>query len=91
MRLELMADPEINFYLATDDLKVETLLINKFPGKIITYKKDYSRATVKGIQDAMVDLYSLANTCKIYGSYFSSFSDMASRIGNIPLIVIRKY
>ena len=91
MRLELMADPEINFYVATDDIKVEMLLINKFPGKIITYKKDYSRATVKGIQDAMVDLYSLANTCKIYGSYFSSFSYMASRIGNIPLVIIRKH
>ena len=90
MKLELMADPGINFYLATDDLKVETLLINKFPGKIISYKKDYSRATVKGIQDAVVDLYSLANTCKIYGSYFSSFSDIASKIGDIPLIVVRK-
>lgn len=90
MQLDLMADPEINFYLATDDIEVEKILKDTFPGRVITFKKDYSRATVKGIQDAMVDLYSLANTCKIYGSYLSSFSDMASRIGDIPLIVIRK-
>lgn len=90
MLLELTADSEISFYLASDDPEVETLLVNKFPGKIITYKKKYSRTTVKGIQDAMVDLYSLSHTCKIYGSYFSSFSDLASRIGDIPLIVIRK-
>ena len=62
---------------------------NLFPGKILTYKKEFSRTDVKGVQDAVIDLYSLAASCKIYGSYFSSFSDIAARIGDIPLKVIR--
>lgn len=90
MRYEVEADPAVNFFLATDDPEVESMLIQKFAGKVCIYKKDYSRSTEKGIKDAMVDLYSLANTCKIYGSYYSSYSHLASRIGDIPLTIIRK-
>ena len=90
MRNDLQEDAAINYYVATDDKEVEIILKNLFPGKILTFAKDYSRTTVRGIQDAMVDLYSLSATCKIYGSYFSSFSDIASRIGNIPLQIIKK-
>ena len=39
---------------------------------------------------AMVDLYCLAKCSKIYGSHGSSFSDVAARIGNIPLKVMKK-
>lgn len=90
MRNDLMRDPAINYYLATDDMQVEIAIKDLFPGKILTYQKDYSRTSVKGVQDAMVDLYTLSATCKIYGSYYSSFSDIASRIGDIPLNIVRK-
>ena len=90
MRNDLSKDKEITFYLATDDEEVELILKNLFPDKILTYPKEFSRTSVKGIQDAVVDLYSLAASCKIYGSYFSSFSDIAARIGNISLEIIQK-
>ena len=89
MKDDLANDGGINYYLATDDREVETLFKNLFPGKILTYLKEFSRTDVKGVQDAVIDLYSLAASCKIYGSYFSSFSDIAARIGDIPLKVIR--
>ena len=90
MSRDLIADSETNFFLATDDAEVEKVLIKRFPGKIITYKKVYSRQEVKGVQDAMVDLYCLSRTNKIYGSFYSSFSEIASRIENIPLEIIKK-
>jgi hypothetical protein len=89
IRTDLLKDSSLNYFLATDDKEVEITLKKIFPGNIITYEKVYSRMNVEGIQDAMVDLYSLASTTKIYGSYFSSFSDMAARIGNIQLEIIQ--
>jgi len=86
----LSKDKDTTFYLATDDKEVEIILMELFPNKILTYEKEFSKTNVQGIQDAMVDLYSLSATYKIYGSYFSSFSDIAARIGNIPLEIIRK-
>lgn len=90
MARDIANDRDVNFFLATDDPAVEEMLIERFPKKIIRYKKVFSRQEVKGIQDAMVDLYCLSETNKIYGSYYSSFSEMASRIKNIPLEIIKK-
>ena len=90
MKYDLEKDSSINYFLATDDQEVEQILKGLFPGKILTYPKECSRTSVTGMQDAMVDLYSLSATSKIYGSFYSSFSDIAARIGNIPLKIIRK-
>ena len=61
-----------------------------FEGKIIVYKKEMNRDTPNGIRDAVVDLYCLSKTKYIYGSYWSSFSDIAARIGEIRLITLNK-
>ena len=90
MGKDLSDDKEINYYLSTDDSDVELFFKKKFPGRIIYYPKEFSRQSKRGIIDAMVDLYSLANTSKIYGSFESSFSDIASRIKGIPLVIVRK-
>ena len=90
MRERLDVEPNTNFFLATDDEQVELYLMKLFPEKIFVHKKQFSRKSVQGIKDAVVDLYCLAATASIYGSYFSSFSDIAARIGNIPLQVIRR-
>jgi hypothetical protein len=75
-------DPQINFFLATDDIKTESILKSEFGDKIYSIKKEYSRDNSQGIKDAVVDFYCLANSSKIYGSYWSSFSYIASRIYN---------
>ena len=90
MREKLDAEPGTNYFLATDDEQVEFLLMKLFPTKIIVHKKEFTRQSIQGIKDAVVDLYCLSATAGIYGSYFSSFSDIAARIGNIPLHVIRR-
>ena len=41
-----------------------------------------------GIRDGVADMYTLARTQRIYGSFQSTFSEMASQLGGIPLQVL---
>jgi hypothetical protein len=86
---ELLIDINTKFYVSTDDIQTELFLKEKFGSKIITSKKTFSRTSLDGVKGAMIDLYSLAATKKIYGSYYSSFSDIAASIGDIKLEIIK--
>lgn len=90
MRRELSQESKTSFFLSTDDPELEITFFNLFGDKIITYKKELSRQTVRGIQDAVVDLYCLSRTKKIIGSYWSSFSEIASRISQTSLEIVKK-
>lgn len=84
----LAKDPDTMFYIATDDLSEEENLRKQFPGKIISNaERDLSRNSIAGIQDAMLDLFCLAATTKIIGSFFSSFTDIAADMHQIPKII----
>lgn len=88
MQQELKADPNTVFYLATDDMKEEALLREAFPGRILSnQKRCLQRDSVEGMHDALLDLYCLANTRKIIGSYFSSFTDIAADMHGIPKVI----
>jgi hypothetical protein len=75
--------------LATDDAQEEKLLKNRYGSRIITHQKVLDRSSLQGIKDAMVDLYTLSATDAIWGSYWSSFSDMAATIGNKKKEVVK--
>lgn len=76
---------DIGVFLATDDPEVETYFKDKYPEIIFTYEKTFGRDTKEGMLDAVVDLYLLSKTEKIYGSYWSSYSGIASLLGDIKL------
>lgn len=85
METELKTHPDTMFYIATDDLSEEEKLRKQFPGRILSNQnRDLSRNTITGIQDALLDLFCLANTSKIIGSFFSSFTDIAADINGVP-------
>lgn len=86
---EVNKNNNVNFFLATDDHETETEMKQKFGHKIITYQKELNRNSKKGIIDAVVDLFCLSKTRYIYGSYWSSFSDIAARLGKIQNITIK--
>ena len=88
MQKSIVNDPETVFFLATDSPEEEKFLQHTFPGRIISTTKELSRDSEKGIQDALVDLYCLASTHRIVGSFYSSFSEVAAQISNIPLELI---
>ena len=87
---EIAKDIKVKFYIATDDLAVREYFVTRY-GEYILYNKitnKVTRSTREGMKEAVIDLYALSNTKKIFGSYWSSFSDCASDIGRIPLEII---
>lgn len=91
MKDELSNNTETYFYVATDSPDTERELKEIFKDRIITFDdKCLKRETVSGIKDAYVEMLCLAAGEKIFGSFNSTFSLMASRLGNIPLVVVKK-
>lgn len=88
MKKEIAADPDTMFYLATDDMREETRLREVYPDRILSNQnRCLRRDSQEGMQDALLDLYCLAATRKIIGSYFSSFTDIAADMHGIPLCI----
>ena len=42
------------------------------------------------MQAAVVDLFVLSKTRRLIGSYWSSFTDTAAELGNLPLTIARE-
>ena len=84
---ELQSDDRIRFYVATDDATVKEYLKGKFGEHILTEEFCLKRNSLQGMKDAVVDLYCLGSTSKIYGSSASTYSLCASQLFNRPLIV----
>lgn len=78
-------------FLATDDLGLKEKFIKKYPNTIFSSENvPLNRNTAEGMKAAYVDLLCLAGGKKIYGSYFSSFTDVASCIYGASLEVVKK-
>lgn len=88
MNREITENPDIKFFLATDDKEEEALLRKTFPGRIISNEnRTLRRDSLDGMYDALLDLYCLSKCKKIIGSYYSSFTDTAAALGNIPKLI----
>lgn len=86
----LRTDPKAKFFLATDDPSEERLFLDKFGESIIIHRKtSLDRNNPRAIRDAVTDLWFLAHCKKIYGSYWSSFSDVAAMWGNIEKEILK--
>ena len=81
---ELDADGETHFFLATDDEEVKHCLCARYGSRIVTRTHVSERSDADGVLDGLVDLLLLADTKRIYGSHWSSFSAVAAQIGKIP-------
>lgn len=91
MEKEIDRNSEVTFFVATDEEKYQEKILEKFGrDRVLYHEKVFGRNVTAGIQDAVIDLFCLSKTSKIYGSYFSSFSMVAGRIGNIPVEVLKE-
>jgi hypothetical protein len=88
LRDEVAKDDNVQFYLATDCMDTERDLLECFKEKILSRPRELKRNSSQGIKDALIDMVCLSRTRKIYGSYWSSFSEVAAQIGQIPLQVV---
>ncbi len=88
---EIKNDSTIKFYLATDSKDISTALIEIFGEYILYFPCNLDRNSKEGVQDALIELYTLASTKKVYGSYWSSFSETAAALGEIELITLSEF
>jgi hypothetical protein len=90
MKEEIDKNNEVKFFVSTDDPQVEVQLRNIFHHRIVTHNKNsLIRNSHLAIQDAVIDLYCLANCSKLIGSYWSSFTDTAWQINGIEKVIIK--
>jgi hypothetical protein len=81
--------PQISFFLATDEPAVEAALKAVFGQKIITFPKSaYRRSESAAIGEALIDLLLLSRCDRILGSYYSTFSDYASMFRRVELLKV---
>jgi len=90
--MQSMLDKEDNiyFYVASDDEDVKKQMKEKFNDKVILLQGAIGRDTEERILFSVVELYALSRTKKIYGSYWSSYSETAAAIGKINLEVVNE-
>jgi hypothetical protein len=86
---ELSVNSDTKFFLATDSRSTENDFISKYGDKIIVLEKEFNRNTEEGIISAYIDLLCLSKTSRIYGSFHSSFSEIAAEIGKIEICILK--
>lgn len=79
--------PGCKFYIASDDPEMKEQMCQLFPGRIITQPGiTLSRDDLQGMKDAVVELFTLGRTNLIIGSKGSTYSELASKLYDAPLI-----
>lgn len=88
MEEEIRRDSSIRFYVASDDLVEKEKLRKIFGERVVAIFDEVRRDNQKGINDAMLDLYTLASMKKIYGSSNSTYSRLAAQLSGIDLEIL---
>lgn len=89
MQAEVEARSATRFFVATDDPTSLRALQQRFGSRVHHYpKRALARNDPRALEDAVVDLYTLARSSRLLGSYWSSFSDMAHHLGGQPYHVV---
>lgn len=89
MRALVEEDPSTTFFLATDAPDEAAQLEAAFPGRILrATPQSLARDAREGIEGAVIDLYALAATRRVLGSFASTFSRAAGMLGEIPVEIM---
>ena len=87
MEKEIENDPSVKFFVATDSSEIHQELERLFKERIIrqhtTTEVGNWYDSAEATKDGVVDMFALAATNKVYGTYGSSFSRVAARMGKI--------
>ena len=86
----IATDSNSLFYLATDSEKEKKTLTELFRKRIQSSPYKANRNTPEGIQEGLIELYTLSRTQRIFGSSNSSFTEAAASLGHIQNEVIMK-
>lgn len=86
---EQYGNSEYQLFLSTDSQEEKQLLKKKYGDRLMTRDINFSRNDKFGVIDAVIDLYCLSRTQKIFGSHESTFSQLASELGDIDLQIVK--
>ncbi len=87
--LQKMRENKNAFYvIATDDTKVKEQILTEFADRCVFPANVLSRKTEEGMIHAVTDFFALAKSTELWGSYWSSFSEMAALYGGIALTIV---
>lgn len=75
------------FFLATDDENIKNKLCNSY-SNVKTFRHQLNRNSEEGMINAAIDILTLSKCQTIYGSYWSSYSTLASLIGKCALKIV---
>lgn len=75
--------------VCTDSEYIKNLFVEKYKGCLVFPESKKNRNSVEGMQDALMELMILSKSKRLYGSYGSTFSLMASNIGKIELNTLK--
>lgn len=89
VRKEVKSNPHVNIFLATDDQDVKAFFKECFPDNVFFNPDVARRDSLEGIIDGAAEMFIMSSAKVIYGSYSSTFSLMASLIGNTKLVVLQ--
>lgn len=90
MQAEIEKENQTKFYLATDSEEDKESLRKVFGERIITSPREADRGSLQGMEDALIELYTLSKASRIIGSFRSTYSEAAALIGKIPCEVMIK-
>lgn len=76
-------DENARFYIATDTYEVIPLMQKRFPGKIISTDRSCDDRDSECVKYAVIDMYALSKTKQLLGSNWSSYTEMAERLGGL--------
>lgn len=88
MEKRIEANDRTKFFIASDDSKVMHALSRRFGERVMCGDMHVSRKKLSGMLQATADLWALSRTKEIIGSYYSSYSEMAALIGEIPMTIV---
>lgn len=86
---ELREHDELQIYLATDSEEVKRTLKGRYGNRLLCSEQTADRNSSEGIREAIAEMFTLAHTQRIYGSFRSSFSNMAAKLGGKELVVVK--
>ncbi len=86
MQEELKKNPQTNFYLCSDDEATKKKFTNEVWRDCVSFPEGrITRDSKEGVQQAAIEMYTLSQTTKILGSYWSSFGEIAAKLGDIDI------
>lgn len=86
----IRSNPNVKFYLATDCEETKAKFRKLYGDRLIFNRSEADRGSTSGIIDAVTELYILSKAESIIGSYYSSFSETAAKLGGIPIFQVFK-